>query len=463
MKKEQKPITKTELNAILTSDYPADFSNRLLVGVNLSHNRGLEMSDFRGAVLRGCTISHCKLDNSHFEGADLGDTRFIRCKMEYAHFGGARMESASFDRCALVGSTGLYGDTRMQSEVIFDENIGFVRGVNMELAPDWRRFAWEMCEPDQDNYKTMLDLLSESFCEIDKAYPGMGAEIFNSGYHFLPQELSGAANFIAKGGTAEAAHRLAVDCAFSGVEPLPGREMFVLPHSDVQQNIIAERVFTAQIQRIQGADFGKLHDWMGFAKELGGGESDSYRQSLQAFSEGFELIEQRYPGVAAPMFNHGPGYLPSEMLAAAEWIDNGASPEEALDACVAQHELAGVHFRHELWREGHQDGERADFTGRELKNLDFSGMSFHEAVFTGAHLENCWMNEASFTCCDFSGAAFLHVSAIGADFEGAVFDGASLVRSDFQDAYFEGASFVGVDIHDCEGLEGVVSGMTMTL
>jgi len=485
-KEQQKPITQAELNAILASDYPADFSNRLLVGVTLS-NSDLEGTDFRGAVLRGCTISHCKLDNSNFSGADLGDTAFVRCKMEYCHFDSTEMNNATFDRCALMGSTGINGDTRTQSEVIFDENMDFVRGVNVDLLPKWRQFVWEMCGPDQDNYEIMLDLLSENFYQIDEAYPGMGAEIFNSGLLFLPQELSGAANYIAQGNTVKAAYQWVVGSDLDN-KPLPDHEVFVLPHSDVQKNLLAERAFAARMQRIEGLNFFFSKAWFDLARDLseaddGVYDHEDYRQLLRQYGDAFEQIEQSYPGVAAAMFNCGVGYLPSEMLAAADWISNGASPEEVLEACIAQHELSGIHHRHELWHEGHPDGARADFTGRTLKNLDFTGMDFYDANFSDVRLENCWMNGVDFSLSDFTGAAFLDVSAIDADFGSADFDGSSLVRSDFRDAYLGEASFIGAaldacdfsgadmetadfsraEIQNCRGLEGQSAGPAMKM
>jgi uncharacterized protein YjbI with pentapeptide repeats len=456
-------IAQTKLNAILAADYPADFSNRLLVGIHLSHDRGLEMSDFRGAVLHDCTFSHCKFDNSHFEGADLSDTRFVRCKMEYCHFEGARMENADFDQCALVGSTGMNGDTRKQSEVVFDDNMGIIRGVNMDLAPGWRQFIREHTGPDEEAYDQMLWDLQEQFHAADDAYPGMGAEIFNSGARFLPRELPGAANCVAQGNNVEAARQLAALGAFTGAEPLPEKQMFVLPHSDVQNNLLAVRAFTAQIRGIPGVDMGKMTDWLDYAWDMGDGHGESYRQLLREYGEAFEQIGQGDAEAAAAMFNYPAAYLPREMHTAAEWVGSGASPEEAYEACKAQAELSGIHRKHALWREGHPDGARADFTGRTLKNLDFTGMAFGRALFTDARLENCWMNGAGFALCDFTGAAFLDVSATGADFDSAVFDGASLVSSDFSDADFEGASFVGVDAHDCEGLEGQSFGPAMTM
>ena len=111
MKKEQqKPLTQAEVDAIL-SDWPADFSSRLLVGIELSYNRSPECSNFRGTVFRDCHISHCKFDNSDFSGADFGDSVFTGCKMEYCHFNGAQMEEASFDRCSVEKGHTLGGRT----------------------------------------------------------------------------------------------------------------------------------------------------------------------------------------------------------------------------------------------------------------------------------------------------------------------------------------------------------------
>jgi len=189
MKKEQqKPLTQAEVDAIL-ADWPADFSDRLLVSVELSHNRSLECSDFRGATLRDCTFIHCKFDNSHFEGADLGDTKFIRCKMEYCFFDGAQMEHAKFKRCALVGSTGINGDTRLQSEVVFDDMMGIIPGADLDFAPDWRQFIREHAGSDEDTYDQMLWDLQTKFHELNDAHPGMGAEIFNGNLRFLPDEF----------------------------------------------------------------------------------------------------------------------------------------------------------------------------------------------------------------------------------------------------------------------------------
>jgi hypothetical protein len=70
---------------------------------------------------------------------------------------------------------------------------------------------------------------------------------------------------------------------------------------------------------------------MGLAKDLGDGSGLSYRQQLLEFGEAFDQIEQRYPGVAAAMFNCEAGYLPSEMLPAAEWISDGGSAEDAVE------------------------------------------------------------------------------------------------------------------------------------
>ena len=484
---QQKPLTQTEVDAIL-ADWPADFSGRLLVGIELSHNRSLECSNFRGTVFRDCHISHCKFNSSDFTGADFGDSVFFRCKMEYCKFNDADQEDATFDLCARFGSTGIGGDTRRQSEVIFDGNIGILRGVDMGLAPAWRQFAYEHTGQNMFGYDKMLRQLYERFHEIDKAYPGMGAEIFNNRLHFLPHELHGAANFIAQGNTVGAACQLAQQGAFTGDEPLPEHEMFVLPHSDVQNNLLAERAFVARVKTIRGLDFGKLNDWLGIARDLS--EEDDgvydhalYRQLLREYGDAFGQISEGDAEVAAAMFNYPAGYLPQEMFTAAEWIGNGGSPEEAYEAFQGQNELAGIHHKHMLWKEGHPDGARADFSGRTLKNLNFEGMQFDGAKFMNARLENCWMNDTQFGHCDFTGAAFADVSAIAADFDSAVFDGASLERSSFEAAWLEGASFADAaltgcdfrdadmetadftqaDVQGCDGLEDVSSGQVMAM
>jgi len=483
-KERLKPITPEELSVLL-DDQPYDLSGRLLVGVHLADS-SLEGIDFRGAVLRGCTISRCKLDNSNFCGADLGDTVFTLCRLEYCEFDGAKQEDATFDRCALFGSTGINGDTRMRSEVIFDGMMDYIEGVNLDLAKDWRQFIRDHVGPDEGAYDQTLWELQEKFHEINDAYPGMGAEIFNSDLRFLPHQLHGAANFVACGNTVEAAHQLVAQGAFTGAEPLPEQSMYVLPHSEVQKNILAQREFAARMKQIEGLNYTFSSSWAGLAREIacareGVTADEDYRQLLQEYGDAFEQIGQYDTGAAAAMFSYPAAYLPQEMLTAAEWIGNGGSPEEAYEAFQGQQELSAIHAKHTLWRQGDPDGVRADFTGRALKNLTFYGTNFDGAAFTGAHFVNCWMHDTSFAGCDFSEASFLYVSAIGADFGSAVFDGAALDRSIFQSAYLEGASFAGaavtgcdfrnagmetVDlsqagIHDCVGLEGGFTGMTM--
>jgi len=454
---QQKPLTQAEVDAIL-AHWPADFSGRLLVGIELSHNRSLECSNFRGTVFRDCHISHCKFDSSDFTGADFGDSVFFRCKMEYCKFNDADQEDATFDRCARFGSTGIDGDTRRQSEVVFESMMGMLRGVDVVQEAGWRRFAYEHTGQNMFDYDKMLRQLEVRFHEIDHAYPGMGAEIFNSRLFFLPQDLCGAANFIAQGNTVRMAYQLEAQGAFTGEEPLPEHEMFVLPHSDVQNNLLAERAFVARVKVIRGLDFGKLNDWLGLARDLsevddGVYDHAHYRQLLEEYGGAFEQIHQDDAGVAAAMFNYPAGYPPQEMRTAAEWVGNGATPKEAYEAFQGQMELAGIHHKHTLWLQGHPNGARADFTGRELKNLSFSGMDFLNASFTNARLYNCWMNEASFVLCDFNGAALVDISAVGADFDSANFCGATLESSIFQDAYLGGASFVGATLTSC-GFQG---------
>ena len=132
---------------------------------------------------------------------------------------------------------------------------------------------------------------------------------------------------------------IAVNSAFSCADSLSEKKMLVPPHSDdVQKNKLAERAFLAQIRNSQGTNPDKLQDWLDLARNLSEADMDDgeydneyYRWMLQEYGEAFEQIEQSYEGVAAAMFNHRAGYLPGEMLPAAEWISNGGSPEKAIE------------------------------------------------------------------------------------------------------------------------------------
>jgi len=343
MEKERlKPITPEELDALLDGQ-PCDLSGRLLIGIQLADS-DLEGADFRGAVLRGCTISHCKLDNGDFRGADLGDTAFIRCEMENCKFDGAAQGHATFDRCARFGSTGIDGDARTHSEVVFDGMMGMVRGVDLDHAQGWRQFVNEHTGPGGDAYGNMLWELQAKFHEIDAAYPGMGAEIFNSGMHFLPHELRGAANYIARsaavayGNTVEVAHQLAAQGAFTGEDPLPVQAMYVLPHSEVQKNFAAEQDFTARMQQINGLNFLFSGAWIQTARDiaedqagaLGIPQDERFRQALREYGDAFEQANRQYGGaIAKEIFERNQDFLPHELLPAAALLRNGGALEQA--------------------------------------------------------------------------------------------------------------------------------------
>jgi uncharacterized protein YjbI with pentapeptide repeats len=299
---------------------------------------GLEGADFRGAVLRGCTISRCKLDNGDFRGADLGDTAFIRCKMENCKFEGAMQEHAAFDRCARFGSTGIGGDTRAHCEVVFDGMMGMIRGVDLDHAKGWRQFTCEHTGPGGDAYGNLLWELQEKFHEIDTAYPGMGAEIFNSGLRFLPHELRGAASFIAYGNTVETAHQLAAQGAFTGEEPLPEQAMYVLPHSEVQKNFATEQAFTARMQRIEGLNFLFSSAWIQTARDIAEDQAgalgipldERFRQALREYGDAFEQADRQHGGaIVKEIFERNQDFLPHELLPAAALVHSGGTLGQA--------------------------------------------------------------------------------------------------------------------------------------
>ena len=77
---------------------------------------------------------------------------------------------------------------------------------------------------------------------------------------------------------------------------------------------------------------------------------------------------------------------------------------------LSQHELKKMDRLHELWLEGKTGGQYADFSGMELTNLDFDGMTFEAAAFRGARISDCCLC-GNFVSADFRGAELRNVYA----------------------------------------------------
>jgi uncharacterized protein YjbI with pentapeptide repeats len=60
--------------------------------------------DWRGANLRGATLSHMVLDNADFRGADLRDVNFTHSSLRYVDLRGAQIQGANFQHASLYGA-----------------------------------------------------------------------------------------------------------------------------------------------------------------------------------------------------------------------------------------------------------------------------------------------------------------------------------------------------------------------
>ncbi len=94
---------------------------------------------------------------------------------------------------------------------------------------------------------------------------------------------------------------------------------------------------------------------------------------------------------------------------------------------------------------------KADFTGADMREANFSFSHFHEATMTGANLYKLKAVSASFVRADFTGADMRETNLINADFRdanltNANFTGAELREAGFYDANLTNAIFIDAKV-----------------
>lgn len=134
-----------------------------------------------------------------------------------------------------------------------------------------------------------------------------------------------------------------------------------------------------------------------------------------------------------------PDYLPEK--------DREIYYEEVKEKCA----------RHALWMLDVAGGERADFTGRIINDMDFKGVDLSGAVFDKARFINCnfesaclmktSMKNTKFESCNFSLATAEEAIAESAEFNKCDFSQADFIESNFKDAVFNVCKF------DCISIE----------
>jgi len=234
-----------------------------------------------------------------------------------------------------------------------------------------------------------------------------------------------------------------------------------------------EQAFAAQVQRVDGADMDRLAAWLEHARSLADVDAEAisasadacYHKLLGDFGSVFQEMEQKYPGSAAAIFNYKEGYLPNELLPAADWIHNGGTAEEAYamaqegafelntyvpkgPKALTKAELDAMAEQHNINLNNQLEGQCADFSGRNLYGLEMRSMNLCGANFSGAVLRECDMSHGSFDDCDFSGATFHAVQAGSASFEQSVFTGTRFEGCNFWNAVFECADFTRAVFED---------------
>ena len=143
---------------------------------------------------------------------------------------------------------------------------------------------------------------------------------------------------------------------------------------------------------------------------------------------------------------------------------------------LAQQDVDIMYAKHILWSYG-EGGEKADFSGCRLTNLDLRYMQLNGADFTGALLENVNMNGAGLCFCVFRDAKLVGCdlnSAIAeeADFCGAafteckmrsgIFTHSNIARASFQDADLDESRFASCCIEDTNIMDTDTDGVDLS-
>jgi uncharacterized protein YjbI with pentapeptide repeats len=297
-----------------------------------------------------------------------------------------------------------------------------------------------------NEYLSRLGEFRDAFLNIAKLYGASPVEIFNAKALCRPEELFPAADWINHGGD---------------VSELPG----LIQSGAFQPVTYAADMITANYITGGGnVDVQCLTDFQGYYF-LNDEQMEQLWDELRGREEiaNLEIDEEnnefRVTYVPRAQQVHTPEYL-------------------------KQGDLDIIHARHMLWCHDQPGGEKADFSGQELRELCFMRMRFSYASFAGATLENCCLDEGRFFGCDFCDATMRNCTALGgAEFVGAKFANAAITgcnfekawcmeagfpgtwieRCDFTGAVLEGADFSQAELVECEGLDDISPSQTMAM
>ena len=116
---------------------------------------------------------------------------------------------------------------------------------------------------------------------------------------------------------------------------------------------------------------------------------------------------------------------------------------------LTQDDVEIMYAKHILFNHG-EGGEKADFSGCRLTNLDMRHMQLNGADFTGALLEGVRMNDAGLCFCTFRDAKLVGCNLNGAIAEESDFCGATFTECKMRNGIFTHSNFAHTSFQDTD-------------
>ena len=116
---------------------------------------------------------------------------------------------------------------------------------------------------------------------------------------------------------------------------------------------------------------------------------------------------------------------------------------------LTQDDVEIMYAKHILFNHG-EGGEKADFSGCRLANLDMRHMQLNGADFTGALLENVRLNDAGLCFCVFRDTKLVGCNLTSAIAEEADFCGATFTECNMRNGIFTHSNFAHTSFQDTD-------------
>jgi len=315
-------------------------------------------------------------------------------------------------------------------EQAFAARMRQIDGADMCNLGPWMVHARARAEADSgtfgaathQDYLRRLREFGDAFERAGRLYPEAAAEIFNRKEFCMPDQLLPAADYIASGDTEKGLAFLRSGI-FSAVKY-------------AADNIIANALNEDQV-----------HNSYSEVQETYGLTPDQMPQLFEFLQSCAEVEDVLIYGNRAAF---------TLCLHPQRMAQDAPAP-------LSQEDLEAMYARHLLWELEQPDGVRADFSGQVLSGLDFEGMSFRDAIFTGAELRLCRMGGGSYEESDFYGAFLRGVSAYETEFVDANFNCAVIDYCSFTNTNFDGSKFTSALIRSCDFEDCQTGGVDFSL